>query len=102
MGMATGAALAGKRPIVEIMFIDFVTLAMSQLVNHAAKLRYMSGGPAQRSDGDPSPAGRRRRMGRAPFPEPRGLVSARAGAENGGAVERGRRAGLAARRDPRR
>jgi len=44
MGMATGAAIAGKRPIVEIMFIDFVTLAMSQLVNHAAKLRYMSGG----------------------------------------------------------
>jgi len=44
MGMATGAAIAGKRPIIEIMFIDFVTLAMSQLVNHAAKLRYMSGG----------------------------------------------------------
>jgi pyruvate dehydrogenase E1 component beta subunit len=44
MGLATGAAIAGKRPIIEIMFIDFVTLAMSQLVNHAAKLRYMSGG----------------------------------------------------------
>lgn len=44
MGIATGAALAGRRPVVEIMFIDFVTLAMSQLVNHAAKLRYMSGG----------------------------------------------------------
>jgi pyruvate dehydrogenase E1 component beta subunit len=44
MGMATGAALAGKRPIVEIMFIDFVTLAMCQLVNNTAKLRYMSGG----------------------------------------------------------
>jgi pyruvate dehydrogenase E1 component beta subunit len=44
MGLASGAAIAGKRPIVEIMFIDFVTLAMSQLVNHAAKLRFMSGG----------------------------------------------------------
>jgi len=44
MGMAIGAAIAGKRPIVEIMFIDFLTLAMNQLVNHAAKLRYMSGG----------------------------------------------------------
>lgn len=43
MGMAIGAAIAGKRPIVEIMFIDFLTLAMNQLVNHAAKLRYMSG-----------------------------------------------------------
>jgi len=44
MGMAIGAALAGRRPIVEIMFIDFLTLATNQLVNHAAKLRYMSGG----------------------------------------------------------
>jgi pyruvate/2-oxoglutarate/acetoin dehydrogenase E1 component len=44
MGLATGIALAGRRPIVEIMFVDFVTLAMSQLVNHTAKLRYMSGG----------------------------------------------------------
>ena len=44
MGLATGAALAGRRPIVEIMFVDFMTLAMSQLVNHTAKLRYMSGG----------------------------------------------------------
>jgi pyruvate dehydrogenase E1 component beta subunit len=44
MGLATGAALAGKRPIVEIMFVDFITLAMSQLVNHTAKLRFMSGG----------------------------------------------------------
>jgi acetoin:2,6-dichlorophenolindophenol oxidoreductase subunit beta len=44
MGLAIGAALAGQRPIVEMMFIDFMTLAMNQLVNHAAKLRYMSGG----------------------------------------------------------
>jgi len=44
VGMATGAALAGRRPVVEVMFIDFITLATDQLVNHAAKLRYMSGG----------------------------------------------------------
>jgi pyruvate/2-oxoglutarate/acetoin dehydrogenase E1 component len=44
MGVAIGAAAAGRRPIIEIMFIDFLTLAMNQLVNHAAKLRYMSGG----------------------------------------------------------
>jgi pyruvate/2-oxoglutarate/acetoin dehydrogenase E1 component len=44
MGLAIGAATAGLRPVVEIMFIDFITLAMDQLVNHAAKLRYMSGG----------------------------------------------------------
>src|SRR5919106_5461655 len=44
MGLAIGAATAGLRPLVEIMFIDFITLALDQLVNHAAKLHYMSGG----------------------------------------------------------
>ena len=44
MGLAIGAAAAGLRPVVEIMFIDFITLALDQLVNHAAKLHYMSGG----------------------------------------------------------
>ncbi len=44
MGLAIGAAAVGLRPVVEIMFIDFITLALDQLVNHAAKLHYMSGG----------------------------------------------------------
>jgi pyruvate/2-oxoglutarate/acetoin dehydrogenase E1 component len=44
MGLAIGAATAGLRPVIEIMFIDFITLAMDQLVNHAAKLHYMSDG----------------------------------------------------------
>src|SRR5688500_3490774 len=44
MGPAIGAATAGLRPVVEIMFMDFITLAMDQLINHAAKLHYMSGG----------------------------------------------------------
>ena len=44
MGVGVGCAIAGKRPIMENMFMDFVKLAMSQLVNHAAKLHYMSGG----------------------------------------------------------
>jgi acetoin:2,6-dichlorophenolindophenol oxidoreductase subunit beta len=44
MGLAVGAATAGLRPVVEVMFIDFITLALDQLVNHAAKLHYMSGG----------------------------------------------------------
>lgn len=43
-GLGVGAALTGLRPVVEIMFDDFVTLAMDQLVNQAAKLRFMSGG----------------------------------------------------------
>lgn len=44
MGMAVGAAMAGMRPIVEIMFADFITLVMDQLVNQAAKISYMSAG----------------------------------------------------------
>ena len=44
VGLAVGAGLAGLRPVVEIMFVDFITLAMDQLVNHGAKLRYMTGG----------------------------------------------------------
>jgi pyruvate dehydrogenase E1 component beta subunit len=43
-GVAIGAAQAGMRPVVEIMFIDFITLALDQLVNQAAKAHYMSGG----------------------------------------------------------
>lgn len=44
MGTAIGAATVGFRPVLEIMFADFLTLVMNQLVNHAAKLHYMSGG----------------------------------------------------------
>jgi pyruvate dehydrogenase E1 component beta subunit len=43
-GIATGAALCGLRPVLEIMFIDFATLALDCLVNQAAKYHYMSGG----------------------------------------------------------
>ncbi len=46
VGAGLGAALVGMRPIVEIMFADFVTVAMDQIVNQAAKARYMSGGKA--------------------------------------------------------
>jgi pyruvate dehydrogenase E1 component beta subunit len=43
-GVAIGAAQAGLRPVLEIMYIDFLTLALDQLVNQAAKAHYMSGG----------------------------------------------------------
>jgi acetoin:2,6-dichlorophenolindophenol oxidoreductase subunit beta len=43
-GMAVGAAMAGMRPVVDIMFGDFITLTMDQMVNQAAKIHYMSGG----------------------------------------------------------
>ena len=44
VGSAVGAAMGGLRPVVEIMTINFTLLAMDQIVNHAAKLRYMSNG----------------------------------------------------------
>lgn len=44
IGAAVGAALVGYRPVAEIMLMNFITVAMDQIVNHAAKLRFMSGG----------------------------------------------------------
>ena len=43
-GMCVGAAMAGSRPVFEVMFADFITLTMDPLVNQAAKACYMSGG----------------------------------------------------------
>ncbi len=43
-GLAVGAAMTGMRPVVDIMFGDFITLTMDQMVNQAAKVHYMSGG----------------------------------------------------------
>lgn len=43
-GLGVGAAMTGMRPVVDLMFGDFLTLAMDQMVNQAAKIHYMSGG----------------------------------------------------------
>lgn len=47
VGMAIGSAMVGLRPIVEMMTVNFALLAMDQIVNHAAKIRYMFGGKAK-------------------------------------------------------
>ncbi len=47
IGSAVGAAAAGLRPVVEIMFIDFIGVALDQLFNQAAKMKYMFGGKAR-------------------------------------------------------
>ena len=57
IGCAVGAAATGLRPIAELMFCDFLTVGMDQLVNQAAKMRYMFRGAA--------------------LPEPRGLADPR-------------------------
>jgi pyruvate dehydrogenase E1 component beta subunit len=46
IGLGVGAAVTGLRPIVDLMFMDFVCVAMDQIVNQAAKLKYMFGGTA--------------------------------------------------------
>ncbi len=47
VGAAIGAAMVGLRPIAELMTVNFALLAMDQIVNHAAKIRYMFGGQAK-------------------------------------------------------
>lgn len=47
VGLGTGAALVGDRPVVDIMYADFATIAMDQIVNQAAKIRFMLGGEAE-------------------------------------------------------
>lgn len=47
LGAAVGAAMVGLRPIVEVMYMDFVTVCLDPIVNQAAKLRYMTGGGVQ-------------------------------------------------------
>ena len=47
IGSAVGAATAGLRPVIELMFVDFIGVAMDQLYNQAAKMKYMFGGKAK-------------------------------------------------------
>ncbi|WP_206029662.1 dehydrogenase E1 component subunit alpha/beta [Rhodococcus sp. IC4_135] len=44
MGLAVGSAMAGRRPVVELMYLDFLGVCLDQLMNQAAKLRFMTGG----------------------------------------------------------
>ena len=47
MGLGVGAAMAGMRPVVELMYLDFVGVCLDQLLNQAAKLPFMTGGAAE-------------------------------------------------------
>ena len=82
-GVAVGAALTGMRPVFELQFSDFSTLAMEQIVNQAAKLRYMLGGAVSVPLVIRMPTGSGTRRRRAAQPEPRGLVRACARPEGG-------------------
>ena len=47
IGLGVGAAMAGLRPVVELMYLDFVGVCLDQIMNQAAKLRFMTGGRAE-------------------------------------------------------
>ena len=77
-GAAVGAAMMGMRPIVDVQYGDFLFLAMDQIVNNAAKMRYMSGGHDRGPDGDAC-ARRRHRPRRPARPEHGAVLRRRAG-----------------------
>ncbi len=100
VGVALGAALFGRRPIVEISFGEFLPAAMNQLINQAPNLHYMTGGAATRA-GSYSHARRGRPVRRPPAGLLR-LVRPCAGPESGDARDARRREGHDDRRDSRR
>ena len=70
VGLGVGAAITGLRPVVELMYVDFVGLAMDQIANQMAKVRYMTGGQVDGPHGAAHP-GRHGPLGRRPaFAEP--------------------------------
>ena len=70
-GLGVGAAASGLRPVVEIMYCDFVTVCMDQICNQAAKLNLMSGGSVKVPMVIRTPAGCGTREGAHPFPPAR-------------------------------
>jgi pyruvate/2-oxoglutarate/acetoin dehydrogenase E1 component len=75
IGVGVGAAIAGARPIVEILYVDFAMLGMDMLVNQAAKFRLMTGGDGRVPFRDAHAGRNRRRCGGTAFAEPRSACS---------------------------
>src|SRR6266567_4762488 len=86
VGMATGAAMLGLRPIVEIMTINFIILAMDEIVNHAAKIYSMFGGQCPIPLVIRTPGGGGQSAGGYSFAEPGSLVRACTRSQSGGPV----------------
>ena len=86
VGMGVGAAMAGLRPVVELMTINFSLLAIDQIVNSAASIRYMFGGQVKVPLVIRMPQGAGHQLGPDPLALVRGLVPARARPAGGGAV----------------
>ena len=101
VGAALGAAIAGMRPVVDIMYSDFLTCAMDELVNQSAKMRYMSGGQIG-CPGDARPGRHGRARWRRSTPSPWRLVLPRPGLKVVCPLQPGRRQGPAQDGHPRR
>ena len=101
-GAAIGLAMDGFRPVAEIMIMDFITLAADQIINHAAKMRFMTAGPHHRADHRADPGVRRVGHGRHAFAVARDLVHAHPRAQGDRAVVAARRQRAPHRRDLRR
>ena len=90
VGAGIGAAMAGMRPIVEIMTVNFSLLALDQILNNAATMRAHVGRPVQRAARDPHDHRRRPPARRPALPQPRGLVRPHPRHQGAGARRRSR------------
>ncbi|MGH3224208.1 MAG: hypothetical protein ACRDPY_36930, partial [Streptosporangiaceae bacterium] len=59
VGLGVGAAMAGLRPVIELMYLDFIGVCFDQIINQSAKLAFMTGGQGIDSANDPYSVRRR-------------------------------------------
>ena len=71
VGLGVGASMLGIRPVIELMFWSFYSVAFDQILNNAANVRYMSGGLINCPDRHPRPGQRRHQRRRHPLPHAR-------------------------------
>ena len=100
MGLGVGAAMAGMRPVVELMYLDFVGVCLDQLLNQAAKLPFMTGGAARDGAHGAHAVRRRPLVGQPALAEPRGAARAHPRPQRGDAVDARRHLRAAAGGDP--
>ena len=79
VGLGVGAAMAGMRPVVELMYLDFIGVCFDQLLNQAAKLPFMTGGAAEMALDRAHPVRRRPLVGQPALAEPGGAAGAHPG-----------------------
>ena len=101
VGAGVGAAMIGERPVVEIMTINFMLVAIDQLVNHAAKIGAMFGGEVRCPLVIRTPNGAGNQLTAQHSQSLRGLVRLRPGAQGRRSRDARRRQGAAQGRDPR-